>query len=77
MKIGKHYEIKKINQDDFGGLAEEIGLKSKTVLDCYSDIAENVANAFDKLKEDLSLKEHGQTLESIEKSVLKNLKFPI
>ena len=39
--------------------------------------AENVAKAFDRLKEDLSLKEHGQTLESIEKSVLKNLKFPI
>ena len=77
MKIGKHYEIKKINQDDFGVLAEEIGLKSKTVLDCYSDIAENVAKAFDRLKEDLSLKEHGQTLESIEKSVLKNLKLPI
>ena len=77
MKIGKHYEIKKINQDDFGELAEEIGLKSKTVLDCYSDIAENVAKAFDRLKEDLSLKEHGQTLESIEKSVLENLKFPI
>lgn len=77
MKIGKHYEIKKINQDDFGVLAEEIGLKSKTVLDCYSDIAENVAKAFDRLKEDLSLKEHGQTLETIEKSVLKNLKLPL
>lgn len=77
MKIGKHYEIKKINQDDFGVLAEEIGLKSKTVLDCYSDIAENVAKAFDKLKEDLSLKEHGQTLKAVENSVLKNLKLPL
>jgi len=77
MKVGKHYEIKKINQDDFGVLAEEIGLKSKTVLDCYSDIAENVAKVFDRLKEDLSLKEHGQTLETIEKSVLKNLKLPL
>ena len=77
MKIGKHYEIKKINQDDFGVLAEEIGLKSKTVLDCYSDIAENVAKAFDRLKEDLSLKEHGQTLKAVENSVLKNLKLPL
>ena len=74
MKVGKHYEIMKINQDDFRLLAEEMGLKSKTVLDCYSDIAEKIGKAFDTLKEDLSLKEHGQTLESIEKSVLKNIK---
>ncbi|SMG22710.1 type II toxin-antitoxin system HipA family toxin [Fibrobacter sp. UWB13] len=77
MKVGKHYEIKKVNLDDFGLLAEEMGLKSKTILDCYSDIAENVADAFERLKEDLSLKEHGQTLEAVEKSVLKNLKFPL
>lgn len=77
MKVGKHYEINKINQDDFNLLAEEMGLKSKTILDCYSDIAENVANAFAKLKKDLSLEEHGQTLEAIEKSVLMNLKFPL
>lgn len=74
MKVGKHYEIMKINQDDFRLLAEEMGLKSKIVLDCYSDIAEKIVKAFDTLKEDLSLKEHGQTLESIEKSVLKNIK---
>ena len=77
MKVGKHYEVKKINQDDLGLLAEEMGLKSKTVLDCYSDVAENVVNAFAKLKEDLSLKGHGQILEAIEKFVLKNLKNPL
>jgi HipA N-terminal domain len=77
MKIGKHYEIKKINEDDLGLLAEELELKPNTILDCYSDIVENVGNAFDKIKDDLSLKGHEQTLEAIKKSVSRNLKFPL
>ena len=69
MKIGKHSEIRKLNKDDLAILAEQIGLKAKTVNDTYLDIFEKVSKAFDKVKEDPSLKNYGNIIEDIEQNI--------
>jgi serine/threonine-protein kinase HipA len=71
MKIGKHYEIKKINREDLASLAIQLKLKPQTILDCYLDIIEKIDKAFDKVKNDKSLKEHAKTIEAIEKNIVR------
>lgn len=71
MKIGKHSEIKKVNKEDFVILAEQIGLKAKTIGDIYFEIFEKVSKAFEKIKDNPALKNYGNIIENIEQIVLK------
>lgn len=69
MKIGKHSEIRKVNKDDLAILAEQIGLKPKTVNETYFEIFEKVSKAFEKVKEDPALKNHSNIIENIEHNI--------
>ena len=69
MKIGKHYEIRKVNQHDFEILAEQLGLKSKTILDIYQKIIEKIDKAINTIKNDPSLEKHADTIDVIQHKI--------
>ena len=71
MKIGKHTEIRKVNKDDFVILAEQLGLKAKTIFDTYFEIFEKVENTFEIIEADFSLKNHGVIIDRIEQNISK------
>ncbi|MBQ7079373.1 MAG: type II toxin-antitoxin system HipA family toxin [Fibrobacter sp.] len=71
MKIGKHVEINKINKDDLSILAEQLGLKPKTVNNIYFELFDNVCKAIEIIKKDLSLSNHSKIIEIIEQNITK------
>lgn len=71
MKIGKHSEIRKVNREDFIILAEQLGLKAKTITDTYFDIFEKIEKAFDDIEADPALKKHGYIIDCIEQNITK------
>ena len=52
MKIGKHYEIQKVTQEDFFLLAESLNIKYSVLSNIFNDFAKKYINAFDELKND-------------------------
>ena len=52
MKIGKHYEIQKVTQEDFSLLAESLNIKYSGLSNIFNDFAKKYINAFDELKKD-------------------------
>lgn len=52
MKIGKHYEIQKVTQEDFSLLAESLNIKYSVLSKIFDDFAKKYINAFDELKND-------------------------
>ena len=50
MKIGKHYEIQKVTQEDFSLLAESLNIKYSVLSNIFDDFAKKYINAFDELK---------------------------
>ena len=70
MKIGKHFEIKKVNCEDFAILAEQFGLKPKIVVDTYCELVEKVSQGLDYVKADPTLSNHGETIDNIERNML-------
>ena len=71
MKIGKHSEIKKVNKDDLSILAEQLGLKVKTVNNIYFELFDKVCKAIEIIKKDLSLSNHSKIIEIIEQNITK------
>ena len=71
MKIGKHSEIKKVNKDDLSILAEQLGLKVKTVNNIYFELFDKVCKAIEIIKKDLSLNNHSKIIEIIEQNITK------
>lgn len=52
MKIGKHYEIQKVTQEDFSLLAESLNIKYSVLSKIFDDFSKKYINAFDELKND-------------------------
>ena len=52
MKIGKHYEIQKVTQEDFSLLAESLNLKYSVFSKIFDDFAKKYIIAFEELKND-------------------------
>ena len=52
MKIGKHYEIQKVTQEDFSLLAESLNTKYSVFSKIFDDFAKKYINAFEELKND-------------------------
>ena len=52
MKIGKHYEIQKVTQEDFSLLAESLNIKYSVLSKIFDDFAKKYINAFEELKDD-------------------------
>lgn len=52
MKIGKHYEIQKVTQEDFSLLAESLSIKYSVLSKIFDDFAKKYINAFEELKDD-------------------------
>ena len=50
MKIGKHYEIQKVTQEDFSLLAESLNLKYSVFSKIFDDFAKKYITAFEELK---------------------------
>lgn len=73
MKIGKHYEIRKVNQADFEMLGNQIGLKPKTILDTFNDLVKKIDKAFDIIKNDPILKKHSDILETIQHKLIRTI----
>lgn len=73
MKIGKHYEIQKVNQADFEMLGNQIGLKPKTILDTFNGLVEKIDKAFDIIKDDPALKKHGDILKTIQHKLIRTI----
>ncbi|MBR3071816.1 type II toxin-antitoxin system HipA family toxin [Fibrobacter sp.] len=73
MKIGKHYEIQKVNQADFEMLGNQIGLKPKTILDTFNGLVEKIDNAFEIIKNDPILKKHSDILETIQHKLIRTI----
>ncbi|PBC74233.1 type II toxin-antitoxin system HipA family toxin [Fibrobacter intestinalis] len=71
MKIGKHSEIRKVNKEDFAILAEQLGLKTKIIIDAYLEVFGKIINAFEIVKADSSLNIHRDIIECIEQNILK------
>jgi serine/threonine-protein kinase HipA len=71
MKIGKHSEIKKVNKDDLSILAEQLGLKPKTVNNIYFELFDKVCKAFEIIKKDLSLSNQSKIIEILEQNITK------
>ena len=63
MKIGKHYEIQKVTEEDFSLLAEKLGIKKSAFSKIFEDFASKVNMAFEDLKADKKVSE--DILESI------------
>ena len=73
MKIGKHYEIQKVNQADFEMLGNQIGLKPKTILETFNDLVEKIDNAFEIIKNDSALAKHGEIIEVIQHKLIRTI----
>ena len=73
MKLGKHYEIRKVNQADFEMLGNQIGLKPKTILDTFNGLVEKIDKAFDIIKDDPALKKHGDILKTIQHKLIRTI----
>ena len=52
MKIGKHYEIQKVTQEDFSILAESLNIKYSVLSKIFDDFAKKYIPAFEELKDD-------------------------
>ena len=52
MKIGKHYEIQKVTQEDFSLLAESLNIKYSVLSTIFNDFAKKYINVFEELKND-------------------------
>lgn len=52
MKIGKHYEIQKVTQEDFSLLAESLNIKYSVLSKIFDDFAKKYIPAFEELKDD-------------------------
>lgn len=52
MKIGKHYEIQKVTQEDFSLLAESLNIKYSVLSKIFDDFSRKYINAFEELKDD-------------------------
>ena len=52
IKIGKHYEIQKVTQEDFSLLAESLNIKYSVLSKIFDDLAKKYINAFVELKND-------------------------
>ena len=52
MKIGKHYEIQKVTQEDFSLLAESLNIKYSVFSKIFDDFAKKYITAFEELKDD-------------------------
>lgn len=52
MKIGKHYEIQKVTQEDFSLLAESLNIKYSVLSKIFDDFARKYIPAFEELKDD-------------------------
>ena len=52
IKIGKHYEIQKVTQEDFSLLAESLNIKYFVLSKIFDDLAKKYINAFVELKND-------------------------
>ena len=52
MKIGKHYEIQKVTQEDFSLLAESLNIKFSVLSKIFDDFARKYITAFEELKDD-------------------------
>lgn len=52
MKIGKHYEIQKVTQEDFSLLAESLNIKYSVLSKIFDDFAKKYVPAFEELKND-------------------------
>ncbi len=63
MKIGNHYEIQKVNKEDFSLLAESLNIKGNVITKIFDDFGRNCNQAFEKL----------QTEEKVSKSVLDSI----
>ena len=50
MKIGKHYEIQKVTQEDFSLLAESLNIKYSVLSNIFKDFAKKYITAFEELK---------------------------
>ena len=52
MKIGKHYEIQKVSQEDFSLLAESLNIKNSVLSNIVNDFSKKYINAVEGLKDD-------------------------
>ena len=52
MKIGKHYEILKVNKEDFSLLAESLNIKASVFSKIFDDFVCHCSKAFEELKTD-------------------------
>lgn len=52
MKIGKHYDIQKVTQEDFFLLAESLNIKYSVLSTIFNDFAKKYINVFEELKND-------------------------
>lgn len=52
MKIGKHYDIQKVTQEDFSLLAESLNIKYSVLSTIFNDFAKKYINVFEELKND-------------------------
>ena len=73
MKIGKHYEIRKVNEYDFELLANQLGLKAKALMDTYHKLIRKIELSLKVIKEDPSLRKHDDIFEVIVNKLQKNL----
>ena len=52
MKIGKHYEIQKVTQEDFSLLSESLNIKYSVLSKIFDEFSKKYINAFEELKDD-------------------------
>lgn len=70
IKIGKHYEIAKVKNEDLVLLANEAGIRPNTVLAMYTDLRNKVIEGFEKIYKDSSLNTHKETIDKIKASII-------
>ncbi len=73
MKIGKHYEIQKVKNEDFSLLAESLDIKDSVLSKIFDDFESNYTKAFEELKADEKVSK--QILDSISSVVKSRLNF--
>lgn len=57
MKIGRHYEIEKVTQDDFSLLADTLGIKDMALRRIFGEFRSRAGKAFETLKSDEKISE--------------------
>jgi len=73
MKLGRHYEIKKISQDDLVSWAQEIGLKPSTLLKNFFELKRIIQENFSIVKKEPSLADFSSEAEKIEEIISSSL----